>query len=824
MIADTPINVDRLRYELRDHPDRHFVEYLCDGLTYGFDTLVPDIPLPSKVCKNLQSALKDSDTVTELIHKEVIKGFLQGPFHALPFSSYRVSPIGVAYGKYSGKPRLIVDLSSPHEDDDHPSVNNLIDKDSCSLSYVRIDDAIQLIQQLGKDTTMCKTDISDAFKLLPIHPSQWHLYGICWENQYYFYTRLAFGCRSSPKLFDNLSRAICWIAHNNYGVSHILHLLDDFITFEDPSKCGERNMQMLFQIFNSLNIPMALHKTCGPETVIEYLGIILDSHKMEARLPEDKLHRDISMLQSFQSRQSCTKRELLQLLGHLNFASKVIIPGRSFVSYIIKLSTTAKKLHHFVKISQECRSDIKMWISFLKHWNGATIFYDQHITKSEDIQLYTDASGSVGYGGYMQGQWFAEAWPDAIKEHICSGEEISIAFKELYPIVVAAMIWGHNWKGLRILFNCDNLATVAILQKGRSKAFVSFTDGEVPQVSSRGQQPAVCRTNSIRGFLGLTPIVDNLWETAIAPNTKQAYYTGFNNFIRFLLLAGILTDVKLSDLQVSEDMLIYFVAHCYNSDLAYSTIKLYVCGIKFMCLKHNIPFPGVDGLSRMHAILGGVKRSRRKISKPRYPVTFNILKDVIGYLRKTSHLFEDLMMRTACIVAFFGFLRCGEFTVGTSFDYTQHLCVSDLIVSDEYVMLHLKKSKTDPFREGVKIKLFKVGGIICPYAACCEYLSARMQFSPASHDPLFVVQNGQALTRSIFISKFKHTLQCIGINSELYNGHSFRIGAATSAAAAHVEDHLIKVLGRWSSDAYCRYIKTPQSCLRDAQIALTNSS
>ncbi|XP_069129257.1 uncharacterized protein [Argopecten irradians] len=472
MIADTPINVDRLRYELRDHPDRHFVEYLCDGLTYGFDTLVPDIPLPSKVCKNLQSALKDSDTVTELIHKEVIKGFLQGPFHALPFSSYRVSPIGVAYGKYSGKPRLIVDLSSPHEDDDHPS----------------------------------------------------------------------------------------------------------------------------------------------------------------------------------------------------------------------------------------------------------------------------------------------------------------------------------------------------------------FTDGEVPQVSSRGQQPAVCRTNSIRGFLGLTPIVDNLWETAIAPNTKQAYYTGFNNFIRFLLLAGILTDVKLSDLQVSEDMLIYFVAHCYNSDLAYSTIKLYVCGIKFMCLKHNIPFPGVDGLSRMHAILGGVKRSRRKISKPRYPVTFNILKDVIGYLRKTSHLFEDLMMRTACIVAFFGFLRCGEFTVGTSFDYTQHLCVSDLIVSDEYVMLHLKKSKTDPFREGVKIKLFKVGGIICPYAACCEYLSARMQFSPASHDPLFVVQNGQALTRSIFISKFKHTLQCIGINSELYNGHSFRIGAATSAAAAHVEDHLIKVLGRWSSDAYCRYIKTPQSCLRDAQIALTNSS
>lgn len=462
--------MDRLRYELRQHPDKHFVKYLCDGLTFGFDTMVPEMDLPSKVCHNLQSALKDAQTVTKLIQSEREKGFLEGPFNKLPFPSYRVSPIGVAYGKYSGKPRLIVDLSSPHEDDVHPSVNDLIDKDSCSLSYVRIEDAIRIIQELGQDTTMCKTDISDAFKLLPIHPSQWHLYGICWQNKYYFYKRLAFGCRSSPKIFDNLSCAICWIAQHNYGIAHILHLLDDFITFEEPGKCAEKNMRALFHIFNSLNIPMALHKTCGPETALEYLGIILDSHNMEARLPEDKLQRDIDMLRAFQSRQSCTKRELLQLLGHLNFASKVVSPGKSFVSYIIKLSTTVRALHHHVKISKECREDIKMWLSFLQHWNGVTIFYDRHITASEDIQLYTDASGSLGFGGYMQGQWFAQAWPENFRGYVHSEEDLSIAFKELYPIVVAAMIWGHYWKGLRILFRCDNSATVAILQKGRSKA------------------------------------------------------------------------------------------------------------------------------------------------------------------------------------------------------------------------------------------------------------------------------------------------------------------------------------------------------------------
>lgn len=304
---------------------------------------------------------------------------------------------------------MIVDLSSPHDNDSHPSVNDLINKEECSLSYVRIDDAIAIIQKLGKDTTMCKTDISDAFKLIPIHPSQ-------------------------------------------------------------PGKDGHKNMTILFHIFESLRIPMALHKTCGPSTVVEYLGIVLDSHNMEARLPDDKLRRDTDILTSFQDRPSCTKRDLLQLLGHLNFASKVIIPGRSFVSHIIKLSTTVKALHHHVKLNHEFREDVNMWLLFLKHWNGIGIFYDSLVTSTEAFKLYTDASGTRGFGGFLNGQWFAQSWPPHLQDLVQTTDELSIAFKELYPIMEAAMIWGHRWKGLRTLFMCDNTATVAILRKGRSKS------------------------------------------------------------------------------------------------------------------------------------------------------------------------------------------------------------------------------------------------------------------------------------------------------------------------------------------------------------------
>ena len=44
-----------------------------------------------------------------------------------------------------------------------------------------------------------------------------------------------------------------------------------------------------------------------------------------------------------------------------------------------------------------------------------------------------------------------------------------MAFLELYPIVVAAMLWGSEWNGKQILFYCDNEATVHIINKGRSK-------------------------------------------------------------------------------------------------------------------------------------------------------------------------------------------------------------------------------------------------------------------------------------------------------------------------------------------------------------------
>lgn len=467
--ATTPVNISQLEYELTSHCDRNFVSYLCSGLRHGFDTKIAttDILQHGTIeCKNNLSARSRPESVARLIKDECQKGFMYGPFDTLPFSEYRVSPLGVSIGKYSGKERLILDLSAPHTDLG-VSVNETIDKDSCSMSYVKVDDAIRVIIASGVGAWLCKFDIADAFKICPIKPAQWPLFCIKWNSSYYFYVRITFGCRSSPKIFDTLSQAICYIAVHNYKVSHILHLLDDFLTIDKPDNIGERNMAIMTTIFKRLNIPLSVKKTVGPTTCLEYLGIILDSQKMEARLPADKVQRICDCIKDLEQKTVCTKRQLLQLLGHLNFASRIILPGRSFVSYLINLSTTAKDLHDFVHLNKECRTDLTFWLTFLQQWNGVNMFYNQHLIDSPELDLYTDASATLGFGGYYHGKWFSSSWPLDIPE--VKEKSLSIAYKELYPIVVAAILWGNYWAKQQIVFWCDNEATVAIVNKGRSK-------------------------------------------------------------------------------------------------------------------------------------------------------------------------------------------------------------------------------------------------------------------------------------------------------------------------------------------------------------------
>ena len=127
------------------------------------------------------------------------------------------------------------------------------------------------------------------------------------------------------------------------------------------------------------------------------------------------------------------------------------------------------------------------------------------------------------------------------------------------------------------------------------------------------------------------------------------------------------------------------------------------------------------------------------------------------------------------------------------------------------MLVRFKVSKTDPFRQGQIIVIGKTNSPLCPISAMVAYLNSR----PSSLDsgPIFVYVSAASLTWEKLTRETRLLISKGGLDSSEFTGHSFRIGAATTAASANLPPWLIKVLGRWSSDCFERYIKTPPSVL-----------
>ena len=176
--------------------------------------------------------------------------------------------------------------------------------------------------------------------------------------------------------------------------------------------------------------------------------------------------------------------------------------------------------------------------------------------------------------------------------------------------------------------------------------------------------------------------------------------------------------------------------------------------------------------------------------------------------------FDNIMLWSAFLLCFFGFLRSGEITIpdASSYDPTVHLNFQDISIDNpndpQIICVKIKASKTDPFRQGVNVHIGRTNNAVCPVTALLSYLIIR---GPAP-GLLFHFRDNSPLTKSRFTTKFRNLLSQAGISSALYSGHSFRIGAASTAAAKGIEDSVIQTLGRWKSSAYLAYVRiSPQS-------------
>jgi integrase len=252
------------------------------------------------------------------------------------------------------------------------------------------------------------------------------------------------------------------------------------------------------------------------------------------------------------------------------------------------------------------------------------------------------------------------------------------------------------------------------------------------------------------------------------------------------------------------------------------TLKLYLTGLKSYHVDLGLDTSAFED-TRLERVLRGIKREhpdgqRRERAPLIRPKLIRILQ-VLSRARYTTGAcaVEGATLRAAFCLAFAAFLRIGEITYSPQ--DVQHPRAADFpkwFVTKRSVQIHtaqggghgslsitLPASKTDPFRKSVTILVAGTGDIACPVKAMAQYL--RHDQRPAN-SPLFVTPENLPFTREYLIRRLRTLALSAGLGAEVWNGHSFRRGAATWANLQGLPGDTIQLLGRWNSTAYKLYI------------------
>ncbi len=254
------------------------------------------------------------------------------------------------------------------------------------------------------------------------------------------------------------------------------------------------------------------------------------------------------------------------------------------------------------------------------------------------------------------------------------------------------------------------------------------------------------------------------------------------------------------------------------------SIKVYLSGIHFFYkLVHGQQCPNISN-PQISLLLKGLQKTNPPRPDTRQPLTIDLLRIVLTTLR--SGPFPPNKIRTLDAMfnlAFFGFLRVSEFTANSNFNPAIHPTFSDLqVVNQGMVRFNIKTSKTDQLKRGQSIFIFNLPTPIQPYQSIVLFLLQRKSQITSPLDPLFIDDKNLPASRHWFQKNLKIILNSSGIPTKHFTSHSFRIGAATSAAQRGLSEHQIKILGRWTSNSFESYVRADPHHIRQAHQSLAS--
>jgi hypothetical protein len=483
----TPLKWQAFQQLMKEHPDQKLVSELVHDLQFGVRVGYQGPRDQFRPSPNLPIEPEHESFIDDEIRKEVEAGRRMGPFDSPPFPNLMVSPIGVVTKKLSTKLRMIHHLSWPRSvSADSDSINEHISQEDSATTLQSFDDAVAMLANIppqlrAKLIWLCKIDIKAAYRLVPVHPDDWHLLGMQWRGKYYYDPVLVFGLASACQQWERVATAAHWIAKHHLKLDLMIHYIDDYLLISVGSaELAETQLKALLKLFDMLGLPISLEKLEGPTHVLCFLGIQIDTRSMTVALDSVRLSYVQSLLSDWMKMDRASIQQLQSLTGTLNFCCKVIRAGRVFLRRLINLTTywiakyaksprpaqsAVTSLH---PLPDSVKLDIQWWSTYMSQFNGTMSIYPTTWDESADMNIATDA-GQAGYGAVFGKQWFHGTWTDAEEQQSQQISRDSMPWKELHTLVRAAATWGSQWSNHNIVFQLDCQPMVFAISKGGSK-------------------------------------------------------------------------------------------------------------------------------------------------------------------------------------------------------------------------------------------------------------------------------------------------------------------------------------------------------------------
>lgn len=426
-------------------------------------------------------------------------------------------------------------------------------------------------------------------------------------------------------------------------------------------------------------------------TLIKFLSLVVDTIHQEIGIPGQKRDCLLQKLNYILNSWTVRVKALQSLSGTLNFYSRAKPGGRTFIRHIYNAQGSLPQ-HWHVSITSDLKKDLRMWVQFLQENDQGSPFLDVLQVPAHDIGFYSDASGALhcGWGCYFRGMWAQGTWGKFLEEH-----NPSIAWMELYTLTVGVVLWSEWFRTKRILVNCDNTASVHIVNNQTSscpKAMglvhllvhsqlryqftlqAQYINHVADALSHfQVQRPGTGCTGTPLSATRL-PVstlrhhMEVLLTVSTTPGTRKVYGSAMKVFHHFLDSWGLHS-------KNFDEQLLLFATLMSICDKSPCTVATYVSGVRSEFKLLGIMVKNEFLLQR---ILKGVQNLNHGLRQPRYPVLVQQLPAILAQIGHVTTCYQHKLFSAMALLAFHCLFRVGEITASPLPHNIQENCVEFL--------------------------------------------------------------------------------------------------------------------------------------------------